>query len=357
MTKLCPVGGLILDKKKLLWSVFSALLAALSIWAVIAQDKHFTFSYFTTFIVSSDKRFLIPALFMMCGYFFFEGCALARMSHHLGFGGSKTGIVYGAADVYFSAITPSASGGQPATAFFMMMDGIPGAAATVMLLMNLFMYTLSIIIIGGCTMLTSFDLFVGFSVLSKILIIAGLIIITGLGIIFMFLLCKSQALHRICDRIILFLGKIRLIKKTDSYRERLNVIITEYEDCSNTIRGHTRLIIDVFILNMLQRISQIATTVFVYLSAGYGFETAKKVWHIQNYTVLGSNCIPVPGAMGVADYIMLDGYSLIPEVRGIEAEMELICRGISFYGCIFICGTILLVGFMSRKIKEKDKKC
>lgn len=346
-----------MDKKKILWSVLSVLLAVFSIWAVISQDKHFSFSYFIFFIVSSDKNFLIPAFFLMCGYFFFEGYALARMSHHLGFGGSRTGIVYGAADVYFSAITPSASGGQPATAFFMMLDGIPGAAATVMLLMNLIMYTLSIIIVSGCTMLFSFDLFLSFSLLSKILIVSGLIIITGLGVVFILLLCKSEILHRICDRIIQFLGKIRLIKRTSYYGERLNGIINEYEKCSNTIRGHTRLIIEVFILNLLQRISQIASIVFVYLSAGYGFETAKKVWHVQNYTVLGSNCIPIPGAMGVADYLMLDGYSLIPELHGIEAEMELICRGISFYCCVFLCGTILLVAFFKRKIKERNKTC
>ena len=328
------------------------LLAVLSIWAVIAQDKHFTFKYFITFIVSSNKCFLIPALLMMCGYFFFEGYSLARMSHYLGFGGSKTGIIYGAADVYFSSITPSASGGQPATAFFMMIDGIPGAAATVMLLMNLIMYTLSILILGGCTMLTSYDIFVRFSILSKALIIFGLIVVTGLGIVFLLLLCKSQMLHHICDQILLFLGRIRLIKRTEHYRERLNDIIAEYEECSNTIRGHKRLIAEVFILNMLQRLSQIATTVLIYMSAGYGLETIRKVWHIQNYTVLGSNCIPIPGAMGVADYIMLDGYSLIPEIHGIEAEMELICRGMSFYCCVFLCGIILAVGFVIRKIKR-----
>lgn len=333
------------------------LLAVLSIWAVIAQDKHFTFNYLMTFLVSSDKRFLCLALLMMCGYFFFEGLALARMSHHLGFGGSKTGIIYGASDVYFSAITPSASGGQPATAFFMMLDGIPGAAATVMLLMNLIMYTLSILIVCGCTMITSFDLFEEFSALSQFLIVFGLIIIAGLGTLFLFLLCKSHVLHHICDRIILFLCKIRLIKRTSFYRERLNAIISDYKECSNTIRGHTPLIIEVFILNILQRISQIASTVFIFLSAGYSLETAKMVWHIQNYTVLGSNCIPVPGAMGVADYLMIDGYNLIPQVHGTEAEMELICRGISFYACVLLCGTIVLVGFVKRKIKEKNKAC
>lgn len=344
-----------MNKKKILWSFASIILAVCSIWAVIAQDKHFSFNYFLTFIVSSDKKFLILALFTMCGYFFFEGYSLSRMSHRLGYGGSKTGIIYGAADVYFSAVTPSASGGQPATAYLMMLDGIPGAAATVMLLMNLIMYTFSILIFGGFTMLTSYNLFIRLSVLSKILIILGVILISVLGGIFLLLLYKSQMLHGICDRIILFLGKIRLMRRTEHYRERLNVIVNEYDDCSNTIRNHKSLLIEVFLLNMLQRAAQIATTVFVYLAAGYGFATAKKVWHVQNYTILGSNYIPIPGAIGVSDYIMLDGYSQIPEICGSEAEMELLCRGISFYFCILVCGIILVTGYFIRK--KKVKKC
>lgn len=345
-----------MDRKKILWSIVSLLLAACSVWAVIAQDKHFTFGYFVNFFISSDKRFLIPALFTMCGYFLFEGYALSRMAHRLGYGGSKTGAVYGAADIYFSAITPSATGGQPAAAYFMMRDGIPGAAATVMLLMNLVMFTVSIVVFGGLTVLTSYDLFIRFSLVSKVLIILGFLIISGLGCVFLLLLRKSHILYNICDKVIRFLGKIRIMKRTDYYRDRMKTIISEYKDCSKTIRSQKGLIIEVFILNMLQRASQIATIVLVYLSAGYGIDTAGKVWHIQNYTVLGSNCVPIPGAMGVADYIMLDGYSMIPEVYGSEAEMELICRSVSFYFCIVVCAIIILAGYFSRKMKLKNKE-
>ena len=58
------------------------------------------------------------------------------------------GFVYSAADVYFSAITPSASGGQPASAYFMLKDGIAGTAVMAALLLNLIMYTLAILTIG-----------------------------------------------------------------------------------------------------------------------------------------------------------------------------------------------------------------
>ena len=76
------------------------------------------------------------------------------------------GTVYGGADVYFSAITPSASGGQPASAYFMIRDGIPGYAATVALLINLVMYTLSLLTIGLLCMILKYPLLKNFSGIS-----------------------------------------------------------------------------------------------------------------------------------------------------------------------------------------------
>ena len=57
----------------------------------------------------------------------------------------RKALVYSTSDIYFSAITPSATGGQPASAYFMMNDKIPGAVTTIVLLVNLTLYTTSII--------------------------------------------------------------------------------------------------------------------------------------------------------------------------------------------------------------------
>lgn len=342
-----------MDKKKIMWSILSLLLAALTIFAIIAQDRYFSPIYLYNFIKIADKRFLILALISMCGYFFFEGYALARMAHLMGIKASRTGLMYGAADVYFSAITPSASGGQPAAAFFMVRDGIPIAAATVMLLMNLVMYTLSIIVFGGFTFITSLETFVNFSFLSKVLIIIGTTIITFLGLMFVLLLYKSSILKKIGEILIDFLARLKIIKNPDRYRQSLVRKIKEYENCSNLLLGKKRLVAEVFALNMLQRFFQLLTAPLIFLSAGYGWGVVKRVWYIQNYTVLGSNCIPIPGAMGVADYIMLDGYDQILQIHGVKAELELLCRAVSFYGCIVLCGIILIVGYVIRKKRNR----
>ena len=85
----------------------------------------------------------------MLGFIYFEGEALRVLVRHMGYPAKRShGFVYSAADVYFSAITPSASGGQPASAYFMLKDGIAGTAVMAALLLNLIMYTLAILTIG-----------------------------------------------------------------------------------------------------------------------------------------------------------------------------------------------------------------
>ena len=73
---------------------------------------------------------ILLASVSMLGFIYFEGEALRVLVRHMGYPAKRShGFVYSAADVYFSAITPSASGGQPASAYFMLKDGIAGTAA------------------------------------------------------------------------------------------------------------------------------------------------------------------------------------------------------------------------------------
>ena len=82
-------------------------------------------------------------------------------------------LVYSSSDIYFSAITPSATGGQPASAYFMMKDKVPGAVTTIILLVNLTLYTVSIIVIGVLCFILRPTMVVHFSIVSKIMIFIG----------------------------------------------------------------------------------------------------------------------------------------------------------------------------------------
>ena len=344
-----------MNRKKIFWAIASLLIAGLSIWAVIAQNKNFSAKDFFDFIAASNPLWLILALVCMFGFIWFEGFALVRIVTALGYKkGAGAGTVYGAADVYFSAITPSASGGQPASAFFMMRDGIPGTIVTVSLLINLVMYTLALLFLGVISMIFRGDIFIHLSILSRILVIVGIGILILLALLFYLLLKKPGILYSVCNGFLKFLGKIHLLKNGQKIIDKLNRTVDDYKEAADTVTGHWRMLLEVFIWNVFQRLSQLFVSFMVFMATGEGIKKALDVTFVQCFVAMGSNCIPIPGAMGVADYLMLDGFT---NVVGADAatNMELLCRSISFYGCIITSAVIVVIGYIIPKIKNRRK--
>ena len=114
-------------KKTKIWGLIFLVMALFTIWAVIAQSKSFSFAQFQDTLHNSSVGWMIAASVSMLGFIVFEGMALLCIVKALGYPRRFTkGFLYSAADIYFSAITPSATGGQPASAYFMMQDGVPG---------------------------------------------------------------------------------------------------------------------------------------------------------------------------------------------------------------------------------------
>ena len=341
-----------MDKKKIFWAIASVFIAGLSIWAVISQSRNFSFATLKSFISGADKGWLLASFVCTFGFIWFEGFALVRMARHFGYKtNALDGTVYGGADVYFSAITPSASGGQPASAYFMMKDGIPGYATTVALLINLVMYTLALLTIGIVSIIFKYPMLKNFSVLSRFFIGIGIVVLIFLALVFYMLLRKGKILYGICDAVIGLMEKIHVIRHGDKLRKKLKNTMAEYQECSNSITGQTGFLAEIFFWNLMQRMSQLLVSFMIFMSMGEGVKKAVDVSVIQCFVAMGSNCVPIPGAMGVADYIMIDGFKQL--VGDNAANMELLCRGVTFYGSVLTSAFIILIGYILRRARKK----
>ena len=348
------IGNVIslMNKKKIFWAIASVFIAALSIWAVISQSRNFSFATLKSFILGADKGWLLASFVCTFGFIWFEGFALVRMARHFGYKtNALDGTVYGGADVYFSAITPSASGGQPASAYFMMKDGIPGYATTVALLINLVMYTLALLTVGIVSIIFKYPMLKNFSVLSRFFIGIGIVVLIFLALVFYMLLRKGKILYGICDAVIGLMEKIHVIRHGDKLRKKLRNTMAEYQECSNSITGQTGFLAEIFFWNLMQRMSQLLVSFMIFMSMGEGVKKAVDVSVIQCFVAMGSNCVPIPGAMGVADYIMIDGFKQL--VGDNAANMELLCRGVTFYGSVLTSALIILIGYMLRRVRKK----
>jgi len=345
----------ITDRKQLIFTFLFIGIAVLSIALVMLQSRDFSLPDFMRYVKSASPVWLIVSLLSMLGFIFFEAFAILTLCR--AFGAKKSlwnGYIYSASDIYFSAITPSATGGQPASAYFMVKDGINGMMATSILVANIGMYTLAIIFVGIVCLLFKFDVFLRYSTVSQILIIIGLFIQIALFIFFWLLLKKDHLLQKICNGGLNLLCKLRVIRNKEHVKAKLDAYMDKYRKYSHLITGQRKALTICFIFNLLQRLAQMSVTLFVFMATtGKGISAAIDLLFMQGYVTLGANCIPIPGAMGISDYLMLDGFGSIME-ESQAVNLELLSRTFSFYSCVIICGVSVLIQYCIIKRRGKN---
>ncbi len=344
------------NKSKIFWGILFVFIAVFSIWAVVGQSKEFSFKDFISYIFESINIYLILAFLCSFGFVFFEGVAVLCICRSMGYKRSlKHGMVYAAADTYFSAITPSATGGQPASAFFMKKAGIPLSVATVALIVNVIMYVLSVLFFGMFSIILDPSVFMSFDVLSRIFIIMGVFTQVIFIAFLLLILNKAGIIYRVGCLIIDFFAKIKLIRKKDAKKDKLRSYIGSYRACSSAMKGKTKMLILVFIFNLLQRACIMAVLLFSYLATGGSVDNIATVWSIQGFVTLGANSVPIPGSMGIVDYVLLDGLNNIMDESS-AVYLELLSRGISFYICVLACGLATLIAYLVIRFRRKREE-
>ena len=347
-------------KKNYFWSVITIALAIISIWAVASQTKNLSFEEFFNQIKSDDPLWIVAAIVCMLGYIFFEGHAIQILLKGFGYPKSiRKGLLYSSADIYFSAITPSATGGQPASALFMIKDGVPAGIATVTLLLNLIMYTVSIMVLGLVALIIRPNLFAVFEPLSKALIIVGYVVLTVLTLLIIMLIKRADIVEKIFNRIIEWLHRIKIIKKTKKLEDKMKKAMSDYESCADMIEGHVGMLIHAFFMNLIQRALQLLVPACIFMATGGSAVGAFNVWVTQIFVTMGSNYIPIPGAMGISDYLLIDGLKGFMS-SDVAVNMDLLSRAVSFYGCVLLSLIVVVIGFVrmrKNKAFNEEEEC
>ena len=335
--------------KNIIWTFISLLLAILTIRVILKQNRDMSFSDLMGMVRSSDKIFVLLSMISAVLYVWFEGIALRGILKKAGYVRSSLKcLIYSTADVYFSAITPSASGGQPASAYFMRKDGIPGGTITAALVLNLVMYTVSVVFLGLISLAIYPATFASFSLTSRILISFGFFGLTVLTIGFFILLRNGSLIFNPLAKLIDFAHSKKLIKNKESALDRIERVGNDYKTCAGLISNSKRILLYAFAWNLLQRMNQLIVPSYIYAALGGERPKMLTVFAKQCLVTIGYNCIPIPGGMGISDYLMIDGFTPVMGEQ-MAYSVELISRGITFYICVTISGLITLAAYLKSK--------
>lgn len=319
----------IVSKKNQLYSIlFMLILMGITVIAII---KEYSIGHLIKVVGCVHPFYIISGILLM---FFYAGCqgmnfylVMDRLGHTVSY---KNCIEYAYIGNYFNAITPGASGGQPAQVYYMSKDKIRIDLSAITIFLLIFVSQIVIIFMGGlCTLLR-------YQVLEQVpnwflwLLLAGagvMLVLTAILVALMF----SKVTIPFLMKLTLKLGKkLHVIKKTDEIQMKFDNLMLSYRVKAKIILKNPDLFLKVFIITVMQWIAYCMVAYLVYLSFGYRSHDFLDLMTGQSFINIAVSAVPLPGSVGVAEKAYLTVFGQFYSSQEVPSAM-LLSRIINFY--------------------------
>ncbi len=253
---------------------------------------------------------------------------------------------YGFVGFYFSSITPSSSGGQPAQIFIMKKDGLSMTSSSLSLMVLLFSHQLVIIVMGILAFFFVPDFSTTYQTGFKLLLIYGFgsnsVILIGI----LLLIFSPNIVFSILNFFGILVYKLRLVKNRDSIKKKIESSIVEYERGAAYMRNNLNVIVKVTIVTFFQILAMFSIPFVIYYAFGLSKYSYFDIVLVQAVLNISVSSLPLPGSVGASESVFLDmfkgffGNFVIPGM--------LLTRIANFYIVLIISGVISLLMYFRK---------
>jgi len=264
------------------------------------------------------------------------------------------GLSYALAGNFFSAITPAASGGQPAVIVLMKKDKVTIDQGSLALLMDLVAYQISIVTFGLVAYLVYFKtinqslgqtlplLWIG-------LLLNGLLLLTTLSALF------SESFFGSLVKGVLVITGIFSKKQVDKIIEK-----------AEAFKGHHRACKAVILKDKLSYLANIGMTAIrillifsapfmVYKSLGLDQVHMMRLLSLQAALYISCAALPFPGTIGIGEANFLLFFSSIFS-SGLISSAMILSRSISLYTTLVVSGLGMLFIWVNLNLRSRREK-
>lgn len=314
--------------KKIANTVFLLFVFMLTIYSVFKGED---LRAVTRTILQVNPWYLLPGIGGVIFFIWGESIIIHYMLGTLSICTRKwTCFQYSCIGFFFSAITPSASGGQPMQIYYMRKNEIPVPVSTLVLMIVTITYKFVLVIIG---------LFVAFFQRGFVhRYLEGILPVFYLGVglnvvccIAMSILAFHPALaKRIMMSCLRLLERIHILKHKAERTRKLAASMDQYNATAAYLRSHINVIINVLLITFLQRFALFFVTWFVYRAFGLHGAHIYDVVMLQAVVSVSVDMLPLPGGMGISENLFLIIFKRI-FAAGLLLPGMVLSRGIAYY--------------------------
>lgn len=266
-------------------------------------------------------------------------------------------IVYSYVGFFFSAITPSASGGQPVQLVWMKRDGLDFGVSSLVLLVVTLAYKLALVALS--VILVAFNVRFVFDNLGFMLyvFILGLVLNLAFCSFLAVVIFLPKPARKIAYLLLNILCKLRLVRNREAMAEKFEQGISRYSRSAGLLLGRKELLWEVFGITVFQRLCFFAITFMVYQAFGLSGTNFFQIIALQVVLSLALDILPFPGGIGANEggfmimYTQVFGASLV--VPGM-----LLSRGINYYLLVIFGAVITVTSYIlsQRRLAKRRKR-
>ena len=274
---------------------------------------------------------------------------LKKLGHNRSF---KECTIYASSDIYFSSITPSATGGQPAAAYYMTKSGIPLSQSSAVLVLNVTFYTLGLIVFTLLAFLLRPGYYADFALPEKLCVWFGLGFHALLAVVCILFMVSRKMVMLVGGLVIRLLSALRIFKNKEEKLAAFAASIETYRSCLTILKKNPSLIFRLLFYSVMQRLILTPITYLTFMSMGIEASFIDII-AMQIYCTVGASAIPLPGAMGISEALyMLLFKRFIVDSNTCMFSMVL-SRSVSGYLSILFCGYVTMSYHIKSTIRAR----
>lgn len=252
---------------------------------------------------------------------------------------------YGFVGFYFSGITPSSSGGQPAQVYFMNRGKIPVSISSLSLMILLFAHQLVIVVFGIIGLFSKMDYAVTFKSGMNLLLLYGFLSNTFILLGILMLVIAPKTVFKIVNFFGRLLYKVKIIKNKEKIRKKIARSLEEYEDGAIYMRENPRVIVYVVLVSLLQVFAFFVIPYVIYKGMGLNGYNLGDLVFAQAVLNIAVSSLPLPGAVGASESIFVNMFKTFFGSKLVIPGM-LLTRISNFYLVLVLSGVVSIIMYI-----------
>lgn len=251
--------------------------------------------------------------------------------------------------VFFSAITPSSTGGQPMQLYLMSKKNISVGFGSACMTQKFIVYQIVMTAVSVIAVITRFNYFSDAftNIWSTLFIVFGFTVQLAMTALFLLVSFSHRVTNKLINLIYKIMKRLKFVKNPDKKVERLHKEVDMFHKTNKELFSSAKRLVVIYLLVFLQVILILSVPYLIYVAfdmapiaraAGQAPLSFYDSICIQSFVLFTANLIPLPGASGGAELAFTMYFGAFFKIGAISKIKPaiLMWRLITYYGAILI---------------------